>query len=399
MATVMTRADSSNGSIVREGFGESSIERRGETASTALAAQAQAEIQSRYVVARANPRSEDQVRALLLRQCQKSSFADKAYYSIPRGKDPGKISGTPKRLEGLSVRFAETAIRLSGNILQTTRTTYDDDFKRMVNVAVTDLETNAVYSRDVVIEKTVERSKAEDRVVLGQRMNSSGYPVYIVQCTEDELLQKEGVIVSKVFRTLALRLLPADTLEECEKQIAATDRATDARDPDAARKATADAFAKLNVTPAELEKFLGHPLAQCTPVELTSLRKLYTAIGLGDVTWAEARDAEKADDVTGEVSGESLEQKLANRAKAREEAKAKASGQDTKKAEEDAVRQREGRPAEGPGSDFKTKDGPTICGACLEELPPGEGIPTIINGKRAKIHPGCDPLDAPPEDA
>jgi hypothetical protein len=290
--------------IVRQGFGESSIERRGETAATMVAAQAQAEIQARYVMALQRPRDDDNVRVRLLRECKRPNFARAAFYSLPRGDKPGRLTGTPNRIEGLTVRFAEAAIRLSGNIFQSTRTIYDDDYKRMVNVAATDLETNAVYSRDVMIEKTVERSKPKDKaVILGSRTNSAGHVVYIVQATDDELLQKESALVSKTFRTLGLRLIPADVLEECERAIVATLKTFNESGFDDARKSVADAFSTLSVMPSDLKEYLGHELGQCSPAELVDLRGLYEAIREGDITWGEVM-AEKRNAIATEGTGE-----------------------------------------------------------------------------------------------
>ena len=102
-------------SLQREGFEGKSLETRHETSSTALAAQAQAEITARYLMALQRPRDDDNVRALLLKECRRPTFAAKAFYSIPRkdrtGRLKGKLTGTPGRVEGLTVRFAESAIR------------------------------------------------------------------------------------------------------------------------------------------------------------------------------------------------------------------------------------------------------------------------------------------------
>lgn len=276
-------------SIQREGFGERGLEQRHETASTAIAAQAQAEIQARYIVAMQRPRDEDDVRLRLLHECKRPNFAKRAFYAVPRyGAKAGRITGTKGVIEGLSVRFAESAIRISGNILQSTRTTYDDDFKRMINVSATDLESNSVYSRDIIIEKTVERSTFKDGdTVLSVRENSAGNKVFLIQSREDDLLVKESALVSKMFRTEALRFVPADTLEECEKQIFATISAKDAEDPDGARKEIAAAFATLSVMPSDLKTYLGHELAQCSPAQLMALRGVFGAIKDGAVTWAE----------------------------------------------------------------------------------------------------------------
>ena len=157
-------------SLERKGFGSREVERRHETASTAIAAQAQAEIQARFIMAMQHPRIDDNVRVKLLRECARPNFAKRAFYSLPRGTKAGRITGIKGRIEGLSVRFAESAIRLMGNVRQVTRTLYDDDVKRMINVSVTDLETNAGYDRDLVIEKTVERQVPRDgAVILGKR--------------------------------------------------------------------------------------------------------------------------------------------------------------------------------------------------------------------------------------
>jgi hypothetical protein len=316
----------SNGgtSIQRDGFGEKSIERRHETSSTAIAAAMRAEIEARYVMAMQRPRDDDQVRARLLKECKRPNFAAKAWYQVPRrGAKPGKLTKTPGVIEGLNVRFAEAAIRLAGNILQTTRITYDDDFKRLINVAATDLETNAVYSRDLVLEKTVERREPKDKdTVLGARTNSDGERVYIVQCTEEELLTKESNLVSRMFRTEALRFMPADTLEECERQVIETCFAEDKRDPDATKKAIVDTFATVNVDPADLKMYLGHDLGMSSPAELAGLRALFGAIRDGAVTWADALAEKQGETVEGQKT---VEQKLAERkaAKAKVEAEKK----------------------------------------------------------------------------
>jgi hypothetical protein len=287
MANMVTTEESSNG-IEREGFGSREVERRHEVSASAMSAQATAEVQARYIMARQNPRDDDNVRVRLLKECRRPTFAKRAFYSVPRGNKPGRLTGTQNRIEGLSVRFAESAIRHMGNVLQSTRTVYDDDVKRMVTVSATDLETNACYSRDVIIEKTVERTDPKPgAVILAKRTNSAGKIVFIVQSTEDDLLMKESSLVSKRFRTEAIALLPADTIDECERQIVKTVMAEDARDPDAARKEIADGFASLNVMPSDLKSYLGHDLSQCSPVQLADLRGLFAAIRAGDLTWAE----------------------------------------------------------------------------------------------------------------
>ena len=135
-------------SIVRQEFGATSIERVRETAQASMVAQARAAVEAMFVVARANPRSWDNVRVQLLNECKRPAFAKAAWFRKPQGNT---------FVEGLSVRFAETALRLAGNLRRGTRTTYEDDHKRQINIFVVDCETNSESSRDITIDKTVER--------------------------------------------------------------------------------------------------------------------------------------------------------------------------------------------------------------------------------------------------
>lgn len=264
---------------VRSEFGAESRAIVAETASVAAAAQAKAQVEARYVMALQRPRDLDNVRVKLLRECTRPGFAAVARYRKPVGQG----------VEGPSIRFAEAAMRALGNLLPEVSTVYDDRSKRIVRVSLTDLESNLTFSKDVVIEKTVERSFLKTgQEVIATRLNSQGKPVHLVHATDDDLLNKENALVSKALRTAALRVLPGDILEECMTKVQETLRAADAADPDAARKKLADAFAAINVQPASLAKYLGHELATVSPAELVELRAIYAAIKEGETTWHEA---------------------------------------------------------------------------------------------------------------
>jgi hypothetical protein len=262
----------------KEGFGSTEIERANETSTTAVAAQARAKIEARYIVAMQRPRSWDDVRAKLLRDCQRPGFAEVARYSKPTG-------GT--KIEGPSIRFAEAALRCMGNAVVETMVVWEDDDKRIVRVSVTDIESNLPYESDVVVQKTVERQFLKDgQTALGVRTNSIGKKVYLVRATDDDLLNKQNALISKALRTAALRLLPGDILEEAMEQVLATQHNRDAEDPDAARKKLLDAFAKLNIMPAQLAEYLGHDVAQIVPAELADLRAQYVAVRDGETSWS-----------------------------------------------------------------------------------------------------------------
>lgn len=249
----------------------------GETASSAAAAQATALVQARYVIALKNPRDLDVVRERLLKECRRPSFAKVARYKKPVGAG----------IVGPSIRFAEAAIRCMGNVVVETTTLFDDREKRIVQVCVTDLEANVPYTSSVTIEKTVERRKTKPGdTVIRQRQNSKGDTVFIIEATEDDILNKQNALVSKAIRTNGLRLVPGDIVDECMYEVVKTQENADARDPDGAKLQIFDAFGGIGVTVAQLKKWLGHDGQTLTPKELTDLRGVYSAIKDGETTWA-----------------------------------------------------------------------------------------------------------------
>lgn len=261
----------------REEFGASETTAIVETASSAVAAQARAAVQSRYVMALQRPRDWDTVRVRLLKECRRPGFAEAAIYHKPIGEG----------VEGPSIRFAEAALRCMGNALPEVTTVYDDDAKRILRVSVTELESNLTYSKDVTIQKTVERRKlVGDQVPLSSRYNSRGQQIYIVPATDDDILNKENALVSKALRTLALRVLPGDILDECMELVRATRAAKIKEDPDAARRKLIDAFVSIGVQPEMLREYLGHEV-RVEPAELDKLRAIYAAIKDGELSWTE----------------------------------------------------------------------------------------------------------------
>lgn len=274
------------GEITETGFGNVAVERRGETSAMAMAKQAEAAIQARYVMAMQRPRDTMAARARILKDCERPGFAEKAIYRKPIGQG----------IEGPSIRLAEAATRAMTNIMTSASAVYDDADKRIVRVMSIDLENNSSFEKDVTIPKVVERSNGHGREVVSVRTNKAGKTTYLVKATDDEILNTENALVSKAMRGCMLRLIPGDILEEAIQECYATMAKKDAQDPDAALKKLADSFAGIGVTPDQLSQYLGHPLAQVQAKELTTLRGIYTAIKDGEASWAEvlaAKDAEK----------------------------------------------------------------------------------------------------------
>jgi hypothetical protein len=228
----------------------------GETSSSAIAAREKASVEARFIMAMNRPRDFETSRRRLMDACRRPGFAEVARYSKPVGRE---------RITGLSIRFAEEARVLWGNMDVTVLLVFDDE----------------------MVEKFVERRQTRDGMeIIGSRTNTSGQTVYKIRATEDDLAVKAGAQISKQRRNCILALLPADVKEECENQCIATLAKADAEDPGAARKKLLDAFWNFGVTPAQIVELLGHPVEQMNPSELTLFRSYYTALKDGEATWA-----------------------------------------------------------------------------------------------------------------
>lgn len=251
-------------------------------ASVAIAETAKARVQAAYIMAIKMPRDIDQARIQILKSCERPLFALKAIYKKPVGFENGKR----KYIEGLSIRFAETAIQLFRNIYTETQVMFENEYVRRIKVMVTDLETNSSHAKEIVIAKTVERRKiSDDRELIGTRLNSDGVMIYIVRATDDEVQNKEAAMVSKVLRNEGLRLIPSDIKDEAVELIQKTLLKKDAEDPEAAKKKILDAFASIGVLPKNVKEYLGHEIDTLSPVELKDLRQIYSAIESGEAAW------------------------------------------------------------------------------------------------------------------
>jgi hypothetical protein len=260
-----------------------------EATATIQAAREKALVEARYVVAMRQPRDIDVVRSNLLRECKRPSFAEVARYHKPIGKG----------IEGPSIRFAEAAIQAMGNVSVETPTIDENQERRVMRVTVTDIERNASYSQEIVVNKTIERlnpGKDLDRVI-SQRTNSANKMTYLLAATDDDVLNKQNALVSKAIRTLGLRLVPGWLVEECMRTVIATAADSAAKDPEESKRKLFDAFMSVGVTADQVKAWLGHDVVVLQPQERITLGGIYNAIKDGDATWDEvmvAREAARA---------------------------------------------------------------------------------------------------------
>lgn len=232
---------------------------------TAGAAEKQYEIQSAITVAKRFPRSEDMAFQRLMRACDRSSFAEDALYSFPRGG---------ATVEGPSVNLAREAARVWGNLRYGQEVIRDDEDSRLIRAFGFDLESNVRVSAEDEFNKLV------------QRKGRSGGVQWVKPDERDlrELTNRRGAIL---VRNCLLQLLPKDLIEDAMVRCKETLKKGVDVDPDGARKKLILAFATLGITAAMLEAKLGHALGVISPAELTELRTIYKSVADGNSNWAD----------------------------------------------------------------------------------------------------------------
>jgi voltage-gated potassium channel Kch len=196
------------------------------------------------------PRHEDQARAKLLADCRRPAFARLARYTKPME------DGSGDTVTRASVKFVEAALARWGNVRIDAVIVTDTAKTRTVRVVVTDLEGGAEYSKELPIEKIIERVKAGPRErVIGARATAGGQ-VLQVAATEDDLAAREAQLTSVVVRQLGLRLLPADLVAECMEAVAQT-----LGEPDQPAAAAAAATGSPQAAPADVQESRSSALA------------------------------------------------------------------------------------------------------------------------------------------
>lgn len=248
-----------------------------EAASAAVAARARAEVEARTLMALRNPRNVNDFERRMLAACERFTFADAAQYEIKRGNKP---------ITGLSIRFAEECARNYKNLDISSYLITETPTVRVLKVTVVDLETTIVWSSDLVIPKTVERSyiKAGDEV-LGKRLNSESKTVYSIRSTDDETQFKQNRELAKVVRNLILAHIPSEIRELCEERIDKTVASLGDLTPEQFRDKIVASFVARGISRDDLEQFVGKSMTSASMVEVQELRRMLVAIKSGESTF------------------------------------------------------------------------------------------------------------------
>jgi hypothetical protein len=249
-------------------------------------AMAVAEIQSVITIAKQFKRNEDECFQDLMRTCKRFAFADLCEYKFPRGWKMNDETGAWEKnyVSGKSVYLAREAARLWTNVRYGVDVTNDMPAERKLRAWAWDIEKNNYVSQDVVFEKVIQRKK-----------KNSNETEWVVPDQRDlrELTNKMGAMA---VRNCILQILPVDYTDLALEQAQATVAAKAKESPDEFRQKIIMGFDEINVTVGMLEELLGHPLAQCSPSELSELRSIWKSIYDGNSVWSDyLREAAQAE--------------------------------------------------------------------------------------------------------
>lgn len=218
------------------------------------AVRAAAEVQGAITVARQFPRNEDAAYQKMKSACGRYSFAKKATFSFPRGKE--KVSGgTIRLLEAIALRW--------GNMQYGFRELSRDDDKKcsVVEAFAWDVETNVRNAR------AFEARWGTD-TKYGFKEAKSSRDIY------EAVANYAQRRVRACLEAIIPEYIRKDMEEECRKTMLSGGGVSF----EERKLKLIDAFSSLRINVEMLEKKLGHGLDTISDEELVDLREIYNAI-------------------------------------------------------------------------------------------------------------------------
>jgi hypothetical protein len=216
-----------------------------------------AQIQACMIMAKRDPRNENQAYIDIIEACKRHTLADQAVYAFPRG---GKL------VNGPTIRLAEVLAQKYGNVhIEITILKQDADQTEAVATAI-DMQSNYVVSQGFIVPHV--RSTKETKKKLTDERDIR------------ELVQNIG---SRVLRGCILRVIPGDITEAALAQCKKTQESSDVPVKEQIRNMV-KAFDELGIKVEHLEKRLGHNLDATISAEIVTLKGIYKSIkdGMAD---------------------------------------------------------------------------------------------------------------------
>lgn len=219
-------------------------------------ARAVAEAQAQIMIAKSFPRDLMKARKMLLESCSMLSFAEQAFYTLPRGRES---------VTGPSIRFAEEVSRCLTNMEYGHRELSRSDGKSEVEVFAWDKEFNNRSIRQITVEHFRDKSGGNVKLTYSRDIDD-----------------KIANVASKQVRSRILAISPKwliqEGLDKCRETLNGG-----AGVPMMTRITNmSDRMEQIGVTPTMLADYLGHPVQDTSIAELDRLMGVFGAIKGGE---------------------------------------------------------------------------------------------------------------------
>lgn len=215
-----------------------------------------AEVQAAMMIARSNPRNEQQSINRIINAFSRQALAETATYEYSRG-------GTA--IIGPSIRTAEAIAQLWGNLQFGFREIQRG--KDMEGVGFSEVE---AVAWDV---ETNTKRVLQFQVRHWRDTKKGGYPI----TDERDIYELVANQAQRRVRSCILAVIPGDVVETALEQ-AKTTLTTSADTSEEAMKKMVERFAQYNVSKEQIEKFIQRHLSAITPAQVVRLRHIFNSI-------------------------------------------------------------------------------------------------------------------------
>lgn len=216
------------------------------------------EAQGKLLLAKHFPRDYTHAYAKAMEACQRKGFAEKAFYSFPRGKET---------VTGVTIRFAEVLAACYGNVDYGIKELSHEEGRSEMQAYAWDLETNTVSSQNFTVEH-VRETKFGNNKLTSQR----------------DIYEKTANDGARRMRSRILAILPPDMIEDCIAECKKTLSGGNSVPLADRIKQLVVYFQKKGVTQEMLEKRLNHKVEAMSPEEVADYIGIYNGINQKETT-------------------------------------------------------------------------------------------------------------------
>jgi hypothetical protein len=210
-----------------------------------------AEIQARYLLARANPRDPLRATDLILQDCTRPTLAEHALYAFNRG-------GTD--ISGPSIRLMEAIAARWGNL----------------SAGIKEVARHQGYSECLAYAHDLETGYYEEREFTVRHWRDTKKGGYATT-DERDILEATASMAQRRKRACLQAVIPGDVVEAAVAQCEQTLRASADTSPEAIKKML-ETFGEIGITKQQIEVRCQRRAEAIRPAQMVMLRRIYTSL-------------------------------------------------------------------------------------------------------------------------